>query len=334
METDPATNIETAPGLAFGVHRAPLRGHMRTVWPILRDRVWRTQVKRSQPWHTTVHDPKTGALRLTGQLRQVPGAESLVVLVHGLGGSPDSVYMRGAAITLARAGYSTLRLALRGADRRGEDFYNIALTADLHAALQSPELKGYRHLYVLGFSMGGHVALHLACDPPHPRLRAVAALCTPLDLGAAQRHIDSPHVATYRRWVLGGLKQIYTAVAARRAVPSPVAEVQAVETIYDWDRLTIAPRYGYRDPEHYYSELSIAPRLPKLRSPALLVLAEDDPMVPLRMVEPFLPGPSSPLEFRRAPRSGHVAFPGRLDLGLSDRRGLVPQVLSWFRSHA
>ena len=62
-------------------------------------------------------DPQVGPVRLSGLLREVAGAEALVVLVHGLGGSVDSHYMPRGAAAVEAAGLSCLRLNLRGADR-------------------------------------------------------------------------------------------------------------------------------------------------------------------------------------------------------------------------
>src|SRR5258708_3104507 len=96
-------------------------GHLWTVGPRPRHPVRPLACPESRPGETTVTDPTIGPVRLTGRLREVPGAEELVVLVHGLGGSIGSHYMPRGAAAVERAGLSCLRLNLRGADRLGED---------------------------------------------------------------------------------------------------------------------------------------------------------------------------------------------------------------------
>ena len=86
--------------------------------------------------------------------------------------------IRGAAAA-EMAGLSCLRMNLRGSDRMGEDYYHGGLTVDLHAALASSEAQRYRRIYLLGYSLGGHVVLRLATEPADPRLVAVAAVCAP-----------------------------------------------------------------------------------------------------------------------------------------------------------
>jgi hypothetical protein len=320
-----------------------LRADLWTLYPYARHMLLPIRVAPGVSWSTELDDPQAGRIRLTGRLRELPGARTLVLIVHGLGGSPESYYCLRGARALESLGVASLCLSLRGSDRRGEDFYNIALVDDLHAALASPALAQYTAIHVLGYSMGGYVALHLAREPRDPRLKSVAAVCTPIELLAAQRHIDSRRAWFYRRHVLSGLISIYSAVAARgRPIPTDAASVRRVKTIYEWDRLTIAPRYGFASPEDYYERLSIRPHLADFQIPALLVASRSDPIVPPGTIEPYLPGGHhapvrsgrGSLEVRFAPRGGHVHFDGDLDLGFGPKLGLEPQLLAWMQRQA
>lgn len=309
-----------------------LESHWRTLLPHLKPiragRAPRREVR------VALEDPVVGQVWISGSLRVPEGARELLVLVHGLGGSSESPYCRMAALEAEREGLATFSISLRGADRRGEDFYNIALTADLHAAIGAPELREFESIDLLGFSMGGHVALTYACEVGDQRVRSVAALCTPLDLEIEQRYFDEHLFPLYRRHVLQGLKSIYMAVAARREVPSDPRLVQAVETVYEWDRLTIAPRYGFESPEAYYHELSVARRLPRLRMPALLLALERDPIVPQAAIRaPLAALDEHPplLDLRWIGKGGHVALASDVSLGMSAGPGLVRQVSAWMR---
>jgi predicted alpha/beta-fold hydrolase len=304
--------------------RCRLAGHLRTLGPPLLQCVLPAR-RLGRPWSTNVADAALGTVRLTGEL-VASSTPRLCILVHGLGGSPASIYVRRTAAALAAAGTSCLCLALRGADRLGEDFYNVAQAADLHVVCADPALAAYGEIHVVGFSMGGHTAMHFARTAADPRVRTCTAVCTPVDLQAAQRHIDDPRRRFYCRWVLAGLKEIYAAVAARRPVPTPVAEVMAVRTILEWDELAISKRYGFRSAAHFYEASSVAPHLGSLAVPTLLVLADGDPLVPPSVVVPWLPGTAANLHVRCAPRSGHLAFRRDLDLGFGPRHGLAAQL--------
>jgi predicted alpha/beta-fold hydrolase len=312
-------------------------GHLWTIAPRLRHAVRPDPGPESRPWETVVDDPRIGPVRLTGRLREVPGAEEMVVLVHGLGGCTESHYMPRGAFAAERAGLSSLRLNLRGSDRNGDDYYHAGLTADVHAALASPELQPYRRIYAIGYSMGGHVVLRLAAEPADPRLAAVAAICAPVDLARSQQEIDTPALWLYRHYLLINLSQMYRAVAARRPVDYPVERLGEINTFREWDNRIVAPRHGFADAADYYARASVAPRLGALHIPALLLNSELDPMVPARSVRPALAGASPLLTVRWVRGGGHVYFPQKIKAGLEAAgaaEGIDAQAIAWLRSRA
>jgi len=297
-------------------------GHAWTVWPRVRDRLRPPVAPHSEPWSGEVLDPTMGTVRLTGRIDHVPGASSIVIIVHGMGGSAERTYC-GLASTVARAGgMSSLRLNLRGADGSGEDLYHIGLVDDLEAAIAHPDVARYARVYALGFSLGGHIALRLAALGGAGTLRAVAAVCPPLDLEAGCAHIDHPARWAYRMHLLAGVKVVYRTVAARRPVPAPVESVLAIRTVRMWDELVVAPRFGFAGASDYYQQVGIGPLLPDLEVPALVVASERDPMVPAHTLRPVLATASPAVEVRWQTRGGHVGFPGEIRL--------MRDIMEWF----
>ena len=309
--------------------------HAWTIGPRLRHAVRPFDCPESRDWETSVDDPQVGPVRLTGRLQEIPGSDEVLVLVHGLGGCIESHYMHRGAVAAEAAGISCLRINLRGSDRQGNDYYHAGLTADIHAALASEELRRYRRVHVLGYSLGGHVVLRLATEETDPRVAAVAAVCSPVDLARSQVAIDAPSLWVYRQYLLKNLKRIYAAIAARRPVPFPVERLDELRTFLEWDDHIVAPRHGFADAADYYARASIVSRLDQLRIPALLVNSEYDPMVPADSVRPALAAIDAPklrVEWLRT--GGHVAFPRRLNAGLGEGTGLDAQVIAWLRSEA
>ncbi len=312
--------------------------HFWTLAPRLRHMARPEPVPAAEPWQATVADPVVGPVRLTGLLRREPagapsngdaastrgevlegddgGSGELVVLVHGLGGTFGSHYMRRGARAAQAASLSCLRLNLRGADYSGEDFYHAGLTADLHAALASPDLRRYRRIYLLGYSLGGHLVLRYATEGGDPRVVAAAAVCAPLDLGRAQEAIDAPGTWLYRRYLIANLTRVYAAVAARRPLPLPVDAVARMRKLRDFDEHVVAPRHGFSGAADYYARASVAPHLAALRLPSLLVNTIGDPMVRASAVRPALAPPAPRLHVRWAAEGGHVGFPAGVDLAL------------------
>lgn len=311
--------------------RRSFHGHLWTVAPHL---AWTfggaEPGPRDEPWDTTVLDPALGSVRLTGWLRARPYSDTLAVIIHGLGGSADSRYMLRTAKAAHDAGLSYLRLNMRGADRSGEDLYHAGLTQDLRAVLASPDLAPYSRVFVIGYSLGGHVALRWASEPGRdPRVCAVAAVCAPLDLAYGARTIQRPLGRPYQWYCMRGLKAMYRAAAARRPVPVPVEHVMAMGTVLEWDRAIVAPRFGFASREAYYEEASAGPRLGAIELPTLFVAAELDPMVTADQIRPWLEIASPAVEVAWTERGGHVGFPDDLDLGLGDVGPLEPQIMRW-----
>jgi hypothetical protein len=285
-------------------------GHAWTVWPRVRDRFRPPGMPDSEPWAGEVRDPAVGRIKLTGRIDHVPGARGLVVIVHGMGGTAERTYCALAAAVARAARLSSLRLNLRGADRSGEDLYHIGLVDDVEAALDHPDVARYQRRYALGFSLGGHIVLRAAALGGAGRLRAVAAICAPLDLEAGCAHIDHPARWAYRMHLLSGVKEVYRAVAARRQVPVPLESVLAIRSVRTWDEQVIVPRFGFASASDYYQRMSVGPLLREMAVPALFVASASDPMIPARSLRPLLASASAAVEVRWLARGGHVGFPG------------------------
>src|SRR5689334_6773243 len=305
-----------------------LQGHIATLAPFVRHAIAPARVP-SQHWTTTLHDADVGPVQLTGLWRECAGARALLLVVHGLGGSAASHYTIPAAVVAHDRQMSCLRLNLRGADLNGTDFYHAGLTADLSAAIASVPSK-YERIYLLGYSMGGHVALRYAAESPDPRVRAVASVCAPLDLECSATDFDRPVRAFYRRHVLSGLKKIYASVGKRRRLDFSVDAAMRIGKIRSWDKHVVAPRFGFSSAEDYYARVSAVFALPRIALPTLVVAAKADPMVPERTLLPALRQCSPSIDWRWVDRGGHVGFPVDLDLGVPGERGLERQILEWF----
>lgn len=305
-----------------------LRGHFWTLAPFLRDSLAPPKPPASAEWETHIDDPRMGSVVITGALCASGPSDTLLVVVHGLGGSSTSFYAMRAAQAAERAGLHSLRLNLRGADRRGSDYYHAGLVDDLRAALQSAESVRYSDVLVLGYSVGGNMVLRYLSDSPDARVRAAAVVCSPVDLAAGAHAIDQPHRFLYRRHVLRGLKEIYREVAVRHDVPLPLDDAMRIETMARWDDEVIAPRHGFSDARDYWAQTSACFVIGDVRVPCLFLAEEHDPMVLIEDVRPWIERATN---LRRVigQRGGHVGFPHKVDLGIGTRGTVEDQVIQW-----
>ena len=138
-------------------------------------------------------------------------AKGEIVLVHGLEGSADAVYMQSLSAAALRAGFAAHRLNLRtcgGTETLCQTLYHAGLTSDVLAVLRELRREG-REPAVVGFSLGGNIALKLAGeleDAAPDLIRAVVAASTPLDLAACARRIAEPDNRIYESALCGGCR--------------------------------------------------------------------------------------------------------------------------------
>ncbi len=285
----------------------------------------------SEHLRVPLHDPVAGDLALTGRFADVPASDTLVMIVHGLGGSAQSHYVMAAARECHARGLASLRLNLRGADRSGLDFYHAGLHEDLRHVCGAKRLARFRRIVVIGYSLGGHISLRFA-GAPERRVAAVATICAPIDIAAGVPLIDAPNRAPYRRHLLKGLKEMYVALVTRRPGAknaSITAEAALrIKTIREWDDAVVAPRFGFRDALDYYAKTSVHTRLEEIAVPTLVITANEDPMVRVETIRPWL-DQTSRVTAIYTERGGHVGFPKGVNLGLGGRGSVTGQAIDW-----
>ncbi len=310
-----------------------LSGHFWTIAQYLRGLLAAGLPATLQPFTHSYSSAGGRLVTLTGALLDAPSDELLVVL-HGLGGSIDSRYMPSALAAASRAGIACLLLNARGAGDSPGAIAHAGLTEDVASAIGSQTLTRYRSLYLFGYSMGGHVALRHGSQDPDPRLKGIAAVCSPLDLYASMRAFDQPRFSVYRRHVLGSLIvgfRRWAAIAEPSVSLAQLERVQRIQRIFDWDELVVAPAFGFESALDYYRRESAAETLGHLRVPALYVGVPGDPMVPFSTVETALSEHADHVECHWCERGGHLAFPRDFTLEPSARPGLEDQCLAWLR---
>jgi predicted alpha/beta-fold hydrolase len=287
--------------------RAPwFGGHLQTI----RDRVARPRYDLS-----TVGEQRrilvevSDGDRLVVQLHRVADEGPVVALVHGLGGSAESDYIRAATFGLAQAGFTVARIDLRGAGLSGEHsqgMYHAGRTEDLRAALRA--LAEFGPVAPVGFSLGGNLTLKLLGEPSQDvPVIAGATVSAPLDLALGTQHLGRVSFGAYEWYLMAKMRR-----DATRPTSAVTAEERAViartKTILDFDNAITSRRHGWRDAAEYYTVNSSLGFLPKIATPTLVIHAMDDPMIP---GEPYrgvrwdeLPAITRLI----TPHGGHVGF--------------------------
>jgi predicted alpha/beta-fold hydrolase len=244
-------------------------------------------------------------------------AEAPVVLVtHGLEGSARRGYAINTYRELALRGLRAVGLNFRscsGEPNRNPRFYHSGDTEDLCFVLRvlAARYPGVPRGAV-GFSLGGNVLLKLLGELGASAAELVAAavaVSVPYDLSAgADALAATPMGRFYTARFLTSLIAKAEAKAALIGDHCDLERIRAARSFREFDDAATAPMHGFEGAADYYARSSSRAFLPRIRVPALLLHAADDP---------FLPGSAFPraevaanhcLHAVVTPRGGHVGF--------------------------
>jgi predicted alpha/beta-fold hydrolase len=243
-----------------------------------------------------------------------------LILLHGLEGSSMAHYMRGISDKAWAAGWNIVRLNQRncgGTERLSRGLYHSGLTHDVEFVMRELlERDDVPAVAVAGYSLGGNLALKLAGelgDAAPARLAAVCAVSPTMDLAACvkalERRSNIPYEWNFVRNLKGRMR--------RKAEAFPGAfsldPLKRIWTVRQFDEAYTAPHHGFRDADDYYYRASALRVVDRIRVPALVIAAEDDPFVPASTFDD--PAVTSNPNVTRVitPHGGHCAYVERAD---------------------
>ena len=238
----------------------------------------------------------------------------LAILIHGLTGSEDSLYIFSMTRLLLERGGRVLRLNLRGAGPSravcGQHYY-AGRSQDFRALLSVlPDKLTRDGLVAVGYSLGGAMLLkYLGEEGAASPLLAAASVCAPIDLADTCRSMMRPRNRIYHRYILDTMKVEAT---GEGAVVSAVerAAITASHTVWDYDDTFIAPRYGFASAENYYERCRPTRFMAGIRTPTLVLAALDDPWVPGVLYKDYDWASNPQLTPLLPEHGGHVGFHG------------------------
>jgi predicted alpha/beta-fold hydrolase len=254
------------------------------------------------------------------------------MLVHGLGGCHQSGYMRRVAVKLVDRGWRVFRMDQRGCGAgevlarrsthcgRSDDVAAAAEWIRQHCPC-SP-------LSIVGFSMGGTIALNLACRgtavPAH--VVTFVTVSPPVDLRAAAAHFETPQGRPYdRHFVRLIWKQ--TVRWAQRNPASPAIDLRRQpRRLRELDERVTAPLAGFASADDYYVRTSPGPHLTAVRIPSLVIASADDPVVRAEPLKQLRLSDSISLLITK--RGGHLGFIGQRCQD-PDRRWMDWRIIDW-----
>lgn len=243
------------------------------------------------PVAARLFDTAPGVRVLVHSQRPAQRPKAHAIIVHGLEGSSSAGYACSLARALLEAGFAAHRFNMRscgGTEQySGRTLYHSGQTGDLREVVRQIRVGDDIPFFIIGFSLGGNVVLKLAGElgdgAPREGIEAVCAVSAPIDLAACVRQLHRPGNWLYANRFLQRLKERIR--AKERLAPGlfPVDRLPEVRTIQDFDDVFTAPAFGFGTADNYYATQSSAGFLERVRIPALLVQAKDDPLIPFEV---------------------------------------------------
>ena len=220
-----------------------------------------------------------------------PREHPTLILLHGLEGSSLAHYMGGMADKAWARGWNVVRLNQRNCgetEHLSRGLYHSGLTNDpLFVLRELIARDGIRAIAVAGYSLGGNLTLKMAGDlgdAAPPELKAVCAVSPTMDLAVCVEALERRSNLAYQWNFVRRLKARMRRKAAVVPGVFTLEPLRRIWTVRQFDEAYTAPHHGFRDAADYYHRASAMRVVDRIRVPALILTAEDDPFVP---VEPF-----------------------------------------------
>lgn len=245
--------------------------------------------------------------------REPPSRTSgrVAILLHGWEGSSQSVHVLSAADRLWRAGFRIIRLNMRDHGNthhlNAGIFHSCRLQEMLDATQWVADRFPGESLYLAGYSLGGNFALRIAAAGSLAmRLSHVAAVCPVLDPEETMDALDSG-LPIYRHYYLG--KWRHSLEQKARLFPDEYhfGSLRRFTTLRAMTDYFVTHHSEFPDLKSYLDGYAITgDRLAGLKVPSDLLLADDDPVVPVATISRVARPPA--LVIHRTRWGGHCGY--------------------------
>jgi len=246
---------------------------------------------------------------------QGPASAPLLVVLHGLEGSSSSHYVRGLLAQARARGWRGLAMNFRscsGEPNRLLRSYHSGETGDAGEAIRRAHAESPQApLLCAGCSLGGNVLVKwLGEQGEAAKVAAAAALSVPFDLALCADALDGPGAMAwvYRTRFLRSLKAKALDKAGRFPQRLDVEKVRAARTLREFDEAITGPVHGFAGATDYYAQSSSGPYVSRVRTPLLLLSAEDDPFIPPQCLPRDAAEENRLVTLETLPRGGHLGF--------------------------
>lgn len=215
------------------------------------------------------------------------GANRLVIILPGLEGKSNSLYARACVRYFYKEGWDAMGMNYRGCSGEPNRLlrgYHMGASDDVKTVVEhSIEAHGYKEIVLVGYSLGGNLALKYAgeeCEDLPKEMKSVIAFSAPLDIEKSDARLNKWYNWHYLKWFMFPLN--LKANRKKKQFPQALKNYQGFfmsGNFTYFDKHFTAPANGYATVEEYWQAATAKPYLKDIQIPALLVSAEDDTFI-------------------------------------------------------
>ena len=267
----------------------------------------------------------------------LPDDAPLLVLFHGLEGSSSSHYAQAFAQESKLRGWHMAVPHFRGCSGElnwAPRAYHSGDFEEVGWMLSRFQMQHQGPIFAVGISLGGNALMRWAGEMGHSAnqvVRGVASVCSPIDLTASGNAIDTGfNKAVYARMFLSTMKPRAMQKLAQYPGLFDPQELKAAQTLYAFDNVFTAPLHGFSGTDDYWDRASAKPGLTRVRVPALVLNARNDPFIPATCL-PTQDQVSDHVTLWQPEQGGHVGFAS--GTFPADLQEMPWAVMEWMTQH-
>ena len=299
--------------LGFQAMKGFSNPHFQTILPTLLNKNEKVQYE-----HERLELDDGDFLDLAWRYLPTRDERPIIIIFHGLEGSVRSPYAFRMMKALDAQGFNSVVMHFRGCygeQNRLARAYHSGETGDARFFINHLHtLYPHRQLAAVGYSLGGNMLMKLqgewGSDSP---LFAAVSVSSPLRLEMTADHINSGASRFYQMLLMKSLKRRLLEKFERHDYASLIGlereVVPTLKSFWEYDDLFTGPVHGFKSAADYYARSSAYAYIPRIKKPALIIHAKDDPFMPSSV----LPTPErlpKHISIELSDHGGHVGFIG------------------------
>lgn len=244
----------------------------------------------------------------------------VVIISHGLEGNSKRQYVLGMVSACTQHQWDVIAWNFRscsGEMNRQVRLYHSGASDDLETVIHFALAKGYKHIHLVGFSMGGNITLKYLGEQSEKtpkEIQSAVTISVPVDLTSSAKKLEHFQNKIYMIRFLNMLGKKVKEKSVLFPEKISYENYDKIKSFREFDDRYTAPIHGFKHAADYWEKCSSMKVIHKIHIPTLLINAKDDTFLGDECFPIEIAKTSSFLHLEIPTYGGHCGFmlPGEL----------------------